>query len=143
MTDDWYPRMRSLLETAAPAVLTTCPADGEAAVSPVWFRWLDGAFEVVIAESDRKLRHLERDPRCSLLIFETSPPFRGIHAWGTAELTRGDATEARAAIATRYLGEGDGGVSPTRGGRSAASSFDWRRRRSACGPSRRSCPVSR
>ena len=43
-------------------------------VSPVWFRWLDGAFEVVIAESDRKLRHLEREGR----------PLEGIVAIGPA-----------------------------------------------------------
>jgi len=31
-------------------------------VSPVWFRWSDGGFEVVIAKGDLKLGHLARDP---------------------------------------------------------------------------------
>jgi hypothetical protein len=33
-------------------VLTTYREDGSALVSPVWFRWHDEAFEVVIAEGD-------------------------------------------------------------------------------------------
>jgi PPOX class probable F420-dependent enzyme len=105
MTGHWYGRMRSLLDAASPAVLTTYRAGGEAVVSPVWFRWFDGAFEVVIAEGDPKLRRLEREPQCSLLIFEAVPPFRGIEASGRAELIRGDVTATRTAIAHRYLGE--------------------------------------
>lgn len=100
--------MRSLLDAGAPAVLVTHRSDGDAVVSPVWFRWRDEAFEVVIAEGDRKLRHLERDPRCSLVLFETARPFRGMQVTGTAELVRGDVTEARASIAGGYLGERDG-----------------------------------
>jgi GNAT superfamily N-acetyltransferase len=32
------------------------PQDGSANVSPVWFRWVEGAFEVVIAEGDDRVR---------------------------------------------------------------------------------------
>ena len=102
--EPWFERARPLLESAAPAVLMTHRASGEAAISPVWFRWHDDAFEVVIAEGDAKLRRLERDPRCSLLIFEAVPPFRGVEASGHADLVRGDVTPVRAAIAGRYLG---------------------------------------
>jgi hypothetical protein len=41
--------VRSLLEAPSPAVLTTYRKDGSALNAPVWFRWTDGAFEVVIA----------------------------------------------------------------------------------------------
>ena len=85
-------------------MLTTYRRDGSALVSPVWFRWEDGAFEVVIAADDVKLRHLRRDPRCGLLVFETAPPFRGLDAQGLAELVELDLTPVRAAIAGRYLG---------------------------------------
>ena len=71
----------------------------------MWFRCVDGAFEVVIAEDDVKLRHLARRPECVLVVFETVPPFRGIEVRGTPELLEGDMTEARTAIASRYLGE--------------------------------------
>jgi PPOX class probable F420-dependent enzyme len=102
---DWTAPMRSLLEAASPAVLTTYRRDGSAFVSPVWFRWTDDAFEVVIAEGDAKLRHLDRDARCSLLVFESVPPFRGVEARGIAELVACDVTPMRRAIAGRYLGD--------------------------------------
>lgn len=50
--------IRSLLEAPSPAVLSTHRRDGSTLVSPVWFRWNDDAFEVVIARDDVKLGHL-------------------------------------------------------------------------------------
>ena len=73
-------------------------------MTPVWFRHVDGVFEVVIAEGDVKLGHLARDPRCSLVVFEAVPPFRGVEAYGEAELVVCDVTPIRAEIAARYLG---------------------------------------
>jgi PPOX class probable F420-dependent enzyme len=104
----WVDQVRSLLEAPAPAVLTTYRKDGSAHTVPVWFRWTDDAFEVVIAEEDVKLRHLARDPRCVLVVFEAVRPFRGLEVRGVAELVEGDITSVRAAIAGRYLGVGDG-----------------------------------
>lgn len=98
----------SLLDAAAPAVLTTYRADGQAVASPVWFRAVDGHAEVVIAENDIKIRHLRRHPECSLLIFETNPPFRGLRLEGRGTLSNENLTEARLAISTRYLGEDAG-----------------------------------
>jgi hypothetical protein len=105
MAEDWTVEFRSLLDAPSPAVLTTYRKDGSALVSPVWFRWFDGAFEVVIARDDLKLRHLARNPECVLVVFEAVPPFRGIEARGEPELLEGDVTAARTAIAGRYLGE--------------------------------------
>jgi PPOX class probable F420-dependent enzyme len=85
-------------------VLATYRRDGSALVTPVWFRYADDAFEVVIAEGDVKLAHLARDPRCSLVVFEAVPPFRGVEARGEAELVECDVTPIRAEIASRYLG---------------------------------------
>ena len=108
MPDDWLDDFRSLLDAPSPAVLTTYRKDGSANVSPVWFRWHDGAFEVVVADGDVKLKHLERDPRCVLVVFETLPPFRGLEVRGVPELIDADATPARKAIAGRYLGREHG-----------------------------------
>jgi hypothetical protein len=104
----WVEPVRSLLEGASPAVLTTYRQDGSAHTVPVWFRWTDEALEVVIAKGDVKLRHLARDPRCVLVIFETVRPFRGVEVRREAELVEGDVSLARAAIAGRYLGVADG-----------------------------------
>jgi PPOX class probable F420-dependent enzyme len=85
-------------------VLTTYRRDGNALVSPVWFRWTHDVFEVVIATDDVKLRHLARDPRCVLVVFESVPPFRGVEVRGTPELVDCDVGPVREAIAGRYLG---------------------------------------
>jgi PPOX class probable F420-dependent enzyme len=108
MTGDWLEGVRSLLEAPSPAVLTTYRKDGSALVSPVWYRWHDGALEVVIAKDDLKLRHLAHDPRCALVVFEAVRPFRGIEIRGVPELLDVDVAPSRAAIAGRYLGERDG-----------------------------------
>ncbi len=108
MTGDWTGQVRRLLEAPSPAALTTYRKDGSAHTVPVWFHWTDPAFEVVIAEGDVKLRHLARDPRCVLVVFETVRPFRCVEVRGSEELIEGVVTSARAAIAGRYLGTRDG-----------------------------------
>ena len=108
MAEHWASKLRSLLDAPSPAVLATYRKDGSALVSPVWFRWVDSAFEVVIAEDDVKLRHLARNPECVLVVFEATPPFRAVEARGTPDLIEGDVTAARTAIAGRYLGENAG-----------------------------------
>jgi PPOX class probable F420-dependent enzyme len=108
VADEWSEGVRSLLEAPSAAVLTTYRKDGSALVSPVWFRWEDGAFEVVIARDDVKLRHLARDPRCALVVFEAVRPFRGVEVRGVAELVECDVGPVRASIAGRYLGARDG-----------------------------------
>jgi hypothetical protein len=100
----WLHEFESLLDAAAPAVLTTYRQDGTAVPSPVWYRLHEDAFEVVIAQGDVKLRHLDRRPRCSLLIFESVPPFRGLRVEGEPTLTNQDVTPVRRSIASRYLG---------------------------------------
>ena len=108
MTEGRIEGVRSLLEAPSPAVLTTYRKDGSALVSPVWFRWIDEKFEVVIAKGDLKLRHWAGDPRCVLVVFEAVRPFRGVEARGVGELIECDVSAARAAIAGRYLGVPDG-----------------------------------
>ncbi len=98
----------SWLDGPQPAVLATYDADGSVRMTPVWYRRHDGAFEVVVAEGDPKLRNLRRDPRCTLLVFEATPPFRGLEARGEAELVDGDVAVARADVAGRYLGAENG-----------------------------------
>jgi predicted pyridoxine 5'-phosphate oxidase superfamily flavin-nucleotide-binding protein len=56
MTAPWFEQVRSLLELLLLPLLATYRKNGSAFVSPVWFRWRDGGFEVVIAEGDLKGR---------------------------------------------------------------------------------------
>jgi PPOX class probable F420-dependent enzyme len=96
--------VQSLINAPSPAVLTTYRKDGSALTTPVWFRFHEGAFEVVLAEGDVKRQHLRRTPTCSLVVFEAVPPFRGVEARGEPELVDCDVTKLREAIAGRYLG---------------------------------------
>ena len=96
----------SLLQAPSPAVLTTYLKDGTAVTSPVWFRFQDNTFEVVIARDDVKLRHLAARPQCELVVFEAVPPFRGVRVRSRQPmLDPAGAQQARAEIAARYLGE--------------------------------------
>src|SRR6476469_2957995 len=96
--------VQTLLDAPSAAVLTTIRKDGSPLTSPVWYQWTGDAFEIVIARDDVKLRHLEREPRCTLVIFEAVPPFRGVSVMAFATATRTDITEHRRAVARRYLG---------------------------------------
>lgn len=73
-------------------------------MSPVWFRVVGEAFEMVIAESDRKYEHLQRDRRAVLMVFEAVPPFRGVKIRAEVELDDEGVEGARRAISARYLG---------------------------------------
>jgi PPOX class probable F420-dependent enzyme len=96
--------LQTLLEAPSPAVLITYRRDGSAHVSPVWFRYQGVAFEVVVAKSDVKLRHLAQDPRAVLMIFETIAPFRGVKVRADVEVDDSHVDEVRHAISSRYLG---------------------------------------
>jgi PPOX class probable F420-dependent enzyme len=98
-------RVKSLLDGPAPAVLATHRKDGSVKLSPVWFRHAGDYFEVVIADEDVKLKHITQDPRVTLLIFESTPPFRGVQVSDEAEITRDALDETRRSITSRYLDE--------------------------------------
>lgn len=76
--------------------------------TPVWFRVADNVVQVVIAETDVKLRRLRARQHCSLTIFETVPPFRGIRLDRQPAISGDDVPPVRRAIVGRYLGQDDG-----------------------------------
>jgi hypothetical protein len=81
--------VRAPLEAPSPAVLTTYRKDGSAHTVPVWYCWPGEAFEVVIVKGDVKLRHLARDPRCVLVVFEAVRPYRS-GQWSRSAIAEGD-----------------------------------------------------
>jgi PPOX class probable F420-dependent enzyme len=94
-----------LLERPLVAILATYRADGEALLSPVWHEWRDGGFTVVVGVDDAKARHLRRDPRAGLVVFDQEPPYRGLELRGRARFVEEGVVEAQRRIARRYLGE--------------------------------------
>lgn len=93
-----------LLDLPLVAVLATYRAGGDVLLSPVWHRWRDGGFDVSTAGSDVKVRHLRRDPRASILVYEHTPPYRGIELRTEPTLLTEGARDIAREIAVRYLG---------------------------------------
>ena len=96
-----------LLELPLVAVLATHRSNGDVLLSPVWHRWRRGGFDVVTSRDDVKARHLRRDPRATILVYEHAPPYRGIEIRGRAVLGDADHGLVRE-LAVRYLGVDDG-----------------------------------
>lgn len=94
-----------LLERPLVAILASYRANGEALLSPVWHEWRDGGFTVVVGVDDAKARHLRRDPRAGLVVFDQEPPYRGLELRGRARFVEEGVVEAQRRIARRYLGE--------------------------------------
>lgn len=86
------------------AVLATRRRDGTVLLSPVWHRWRDGGFEFWIGANDVKVRHLRRDPRASVVVAESEPPYRGVEVRGEAALIEGEVEASAVEIAARYVG---------------------------------------
>jgi PPOX class probable F420-dependent enzyme len=97
-----------LLDLPLVAVLATYRTDGGVLLSPVWHRWHEGGFDVVVGPNDVKLKHLSRDPRASIVVYEHEPPYRGVEVRGEVRLVQRGAAEALGAMAVRYLGPEDG-----------------------------------
>ena len=92
------------LDLPVVAVLATYRRDGTVLLSPVWHRWRDGGFEFWIGANDVKVRHLRRDPRATVLVAETDPPYRGVEARGRATFVEDVVEGSAIEIASRYVG---------------------------------------
>ena len=84
------------------ATLATYGGDGLVRLSPVWFEWWDGGFNVAIGADDVKSRHIRRDPRASVVVAEVEPPLRGVEVRGSARLMPQD-SDADRRIVERYV----------------------------------------
>ena len=105
MTAEEYRKF--LLGSARTAVLGTVRADGRPHTAPVWYD-LDGeTFVFMTGENTVKARNMRREPRVSLCVDDSEPPFHFVIAEGPAELSAGDPEMLRWAtsIGGRYMGE--------------------------------------
>ena len=85
--------------------VTTLRADGSPHSTVVWVD-TDGD-DVVRFNTPRgnlKYRHLERDPRISLVVIDPAEMYRWVGVTGTAELTEEGADDHIDALAKTYLG---------------------------------------
>jgi PPOX class probable F420-dependent enzyme len=94
-----------LLELPIVAVLATYRRDGSVMLSPVWHEWRGGGFNVWTGGvSEGKVKHLERDPRASLVIAEQTMPYRGVDVSGHATLSTDGFHDVVRRTASRYMG---------------------------------------
>jgi PPOX class probable F420-dependent enzyme len=91
-----------LLEQPLVATLATYRSNGEVLLSPVWFEWQDGGFNIVVGRNDYKAQHIRRDPRASVAVYEHEHPLRGVELRGTARLFTDGLSEIRARIWHHY-----------------------------------------
>ncbi len=93
-----------LLDRPLLATLATRRADDSILLSPVWHEWRDGSFLVTADAGDAKLRHVERDPRVTIVVAEPDPPYRGIEIRGLAETADLPYGPTIRRIGRRYVG---------------------------------------
>jgi PPOX class probable F420-dependent enzyme len=86
------------------AVLATYRRDGSVLLSPVWHQWREGGFDVLCSPEDIKVRHVRRDPRASILIYDNEPPYRGVELRTTAQLLDFARADVVREMSIRYLG---------------------------------------
>jgi PPOX class probable F420-dependent enzyme len=108
MTRRTIDELGDLLERPYCAVLATYREDGSVLLSPVWHEWRDGGFNISIGEGDIKHRHLQRDPRAAVVVYDHHWPGRGLEVRGTATLSDAGRDALGRRLSIRYLGPVNG-----------------------------------
>jgi PPOX class probable F420-dependent enzyme len=98
-------RQREFLEQAFAGALTTLRDDGSPHTTLVWVDVDESGPGFNTAEGRAKPRHLERDPRLSLLVVDPQDQYRWLSISGTAELTTEGADAQIDKLAKKYLGQ--------------------------------------
>jgi PPOX class probable F420-dependent enzyme len=88
MRTDLVPEdLADMLRQPLIAVLATRRADDTVLLSPVWYEWRDGGFEVWVGSPEEgKVRHIRRDPRVSIVVANADPPYKGVEVRGKATI---------------------------------------------------------
>ena len=99
-------QLGDLLERPLVATLATYRRSGEVLLSPIWHEWNRDGFNIVIGDHDAKAEHIRRDPRVSVVVYESEPPYRGIEVRGRGHFVdvEEELLAARRRIWARYLG---------------------------------------
>jgi PPOX class probable F420-dependent enzyme len=83
--------------------LATIRPDGTPNVTPVWVDWDGESVLINTAAGRAKERHLRRDPRATISVFQLDNPYNYVAVTGRAELTEEGADEHIDRLAKKYL----------------------------------------
>jgi PPOX class probable F420-dependent enzyme len=86
-------------------IATTLRDDGSPHSTVVWVDVQNGSIGFNTARGRAKARHLERDPRASILIVDPQDPYKWVAVSGKAELTENGADAQIDKLAKKYLGQ--------------------------------------
>jgi PPOX class probable F420-dependent enzyme len=99
------PPVKELLEQPNYAVIATLNASGTIHQTMIWISAEDGTVAVNSAVGRLWPTNLERDPRVSVLVFESGDPYNFVEIRGTASGTTDGADEHINALAKKYIGQ--------------------------------------
>jgi PPOX class probable F420-dependent enzyme len=85
-------------------VVTTLREDGSPHSTVVWVDVEDGKVSFNTATARAKPRHLEHDPRASLVVVDPNDAYRWVAISGRAEITTNGADEQIDKLAKKYVG---------------------------------------
>ena len=77
--------------------------DGTIHAVPVWFMFEKGVFIISATEKTQKLKNISRNPNITLLIDEGGPQYRGVIAYGKAEIHFGEWEAEGISLTEKYL----------------------------------------
>jgi PPOX class probable F420-dependent enzyme len=97
--------VRQLLEQPNYAVVSTLNANGSVHNTIVWISAENGTVAVNSAEGRIWPTNLERDPRVTVLVFESGNPYHYVEIRGTATAPLDGADEHINALAKKYIGQ--------------------------------------
>ena len=88
------------------STLVTYRRDRTALQSPVWQEWRNGGFHVLLGRDGIKSRHVRSDSRVGLVVYEQTPPYRGVEASGRGTFVEGIYAEVLSRMGPRCLPDG-------------------------------------
>ena len=98
-------KARKFLEQPYVGTVTTLRQDGSPHSTIVWVDVDEDGASFNTAAGRAKPRHLERDPRLSLLVVDPEDTYKWVAVSGTAELTTDGADDQIDRLAKKYLGQ--------------------------------------
>jgi PPOX class probable F420-dependent enzyme len=99
------PRLKAFLDEALPITIGTTRRDGSVQMNPVWFEYREGEIWLNGGPNRGWVKHLERDPRMSLMLLDAHNMFRWAQLQGRLGGTTSDgAADHIEHLAQRYIG---------------------------------------